>query len=409
MVGSADVRARVSVPSQEQDMNFRRSAALLVIGAAWLLPPALFSQNPAPAAGQQPRAAAQVQAIAPPAQPLPEEAASAGVTRFSFLAYGDTRGRRDGTEVQHEHSLVVDSMLGTINRLAKTDFPVRFVLQSGDAVVNGGDPRQWNASFVSLINRLTRDGGVPYFLAPGNHDVTSAPTHDAPNRQTGLRNYLDAVGQLIPPDGASRRLAGYPVFAFGYGNTFVLGIDSNIATDEQQFAWVRTQLEGLDRRRYRHVIALFHHPPFSSGPHGGATVEAPTAALRERYQPLFRQHHVTMTITGHEHLFEHWVERYVDAEGRAFRLDHVVTGGGGAPLYTYSGEPALAEYRKTNAAEKVSLEHLVKPGPEPGDNPYHYVIVQVDGDEIRLEVVGIDWGRGFQPYRSSRATLKDGG
>src|SRR5512141_2788059 len=75
---------------------------------------------------------ATVASIAPPRMPLPAEAASAGVTRFSFIAYGDTRGRRDGTDEQYEHSLVVESMLRTISSLANGPDPVRFVLQSGD-------------------------------------------------------------------------------------------------------------------------------------------------------------------------------------------------------------------------------------------------------------------------------------
>ena len=361
-----------------------------------------------PSARQVAAPAQTVRAISAPTQPLPAEAASAGVTKFSFVAYGDTRGRQDGIALQYEHAMVVDSMVATIKRLASTDAPVRFVLQSGDAVVNGRDPQQWNRSFVDLINRLTVDAGVPYFLAPGNHDVTSSANLNAAGRQTGLRNYLDAVAKLIPPDGASRRLDGYPTYAFGYGNTFIIAIDSNIATDDVQFEWVRKQLEGLDRTRYRNVIAFFHHPPFSSGPHGGPTLEGPTVALRARYEPLFRQHHVRMTITGHEHLFEHWVERYDDG-GQRYRIDHLVTGGGGAPLYTYQGEPDLRDYLKSGAAQKVTLEHLVKPGPWPGDNPYHYVVVRVDGDDIQLEVIGVDWGKDFKPYRSNVAVLRDGG
>jgi len=34
-------------------------------------------------------------------------------------------------------------------------------------------------SFAGLINRLTTEAGVPYFLAPGNHDVTPAAALDA--------------------------------------------------------------------------------------------------------------------------------------------------------------------------------------------------------------------------------------
>ena len=312
-------------------------------------------------AAQQPE---RVRAIAPPATPLPSEEQSRGVNRFSFIVYGDTRGRRDGIEVQYEHSLVVDSMLARIKQLAGTPYPVRFVLQSGDAAVDGRQPGQWNVSFVPLIDRITKDGGVPYFLAPGNHDVGFAQTIDSPDRQAGLRNFLDAVSALIPPDDSPRRLAGYPTYSFGYGNTFVIALDSNIAGDEKQYQWVKGQLEGLDRTRYVNVIVFFHHPPFSSGPHGGPIVEAPAAALRARYMPLFRAQHVRAIFVGHDHLFEHWVERYADATG-PHRMDLVVSGGGGAPLYIYQGEPDLREYLKANESSKVTLEHLVKPGAEP--------------------------------------------
>jgi hypothetical protein len=377
-------------------------AALLLATAA---PLTVGAQQPAPAAPATPAAAERVAAIAPPRTPIPPEAASAGTTRFSFLVYGDTRGRRDGVNEQYEHSLVVDAMLRTIDAMAKGPEPVKFVLQSGDAVVNGRDPKQWNVSFVGLINRLTTQGGVPYFLAPGNHDVTSAADLAAPGRQEGLRNYLSAVGQLIPADGATRRLAGYPTYAFGYGNVFVLAFDSNIAADSTQYAWVDAQLRGLDRRRFPHVVAFFHHPAFSSGPHGGSTVERPTVAVRARYMPLFRRHHVGLLFAGHEHLFEHWIERYRDASGQPRRIDQIVSGGGGAPLYAYSGEPDLRAYATDAGADSVRVEHLVRPGPNAGDNPYHFLVVHVDGARIWAEVVGVDWGRGYQPYRSARTTL----
>jgi 3',5'-cyclic AMP phosphodiesterase CpdA len=347
-----------------------------------------------------------VRAIAPPKNPLPPETASAAIEKFAFIVYGDTRGRRDGKEIQYEHSLIVESMLNTIKKMDTTSYPVRFVLQTGDAVVNGREAKQWNASFVDLINRLTTEGGVPYFLAPGNHDVTSAAELDNPGRQEGLRNYLAAVSQLIPPDGAARRLAGYPTYAFGYGNTFVIAFDSNIALDDAQFEWVKSQLEGLDRNRYVNIIAYCHHPPFSSGPHGGSRVEPQAAAVRARYLPLFRQHHVKALFVGHEHFFEHWIERYEDA-GQKYRFDHIITGGGGAPLYWYYGEPELGEYLNANKENKVRLEHLVKPGYERGDNPYHYTVVKVDGEHMSLEVIGVDWGSNYRPYVSNKIELRD--
>jgi len=349
---------------------------------------------------------APVQAIRAARNPIPPEEASAGVTKFSYFIYGDTRGRRDGTELQYEHSLVVDSMLAAIKRLSTTEYPVKFVLQTGDAVVNGGDAKQWNTSFVSVINRLTTEGGVSYFLAPGNHDVTAAQNLESEQRQAALKNYLQAMSSMIPPESTSRRLAGYPTYAFGYGNTFVLALDSNIADDQIQFDWAKSQLEGLDRKRYANVVAFFHHPPFASGPHGGARTEPQSLAMRNRYMPLFRAHHVKVAFAGHDHLFDHWVERYTDATGR-HRMDLVTTAGGGAPLYGYQGEPDTSQYVRSNQALRVALEHLVKPGLLPGENPYHYVIARVDGERMDLEIVGVDFGANWKPYRSNRARLTD--
>lgn len=346
-----------------------------------------------------------VVAIKPPGTPLPDEAQSRNVTKFSFISYGDTRGRRDGTAIQYEHSLIVDSMLGQIKKLQDTEYPVRFVLQSGDAVVDGRKAQQWNVSFVPLINRLTMEGGVSYFLAPGNHDVTHSGNAEDPERKVALHNYLDAVGSLIPPDGSPRRLSGYPTYSFGYGNTFVLGFDANIAGDEKQFRWVKAQLEEVDRKRYVNIIVFCHQAPFSSGPHGGPTVEEPTIELRNKYMPLFRASHVRAVFSGHEHLFEHWVEHYTDASG-THRMDLVVSGGGGAPIYAYTGEPKLDEYLKANEASKVELKHLVKPGVERGANPYHYLIVRVDGEKLDMQVIAVDWGAGYEPYRSNKVSFE---
>jgi hypothetical protein len=356
-----------------------------------------------------------VRPIAPPAAALPAEADSATVTRFSFIAYGDARGQLDGTALQPDHGVVVDGMLARIAALASTPFPIRFVLQSGDAVLNGTAGAQWNVSFSPLIERLTRVGNVPYFLTAGNHDVTSGPAGD-PLRALGLHNTLAAISKLIPPEGSPRRLNGYATYAFGFGNLFGIAIDSNIASDPTQLAWVTAQLEQLDRSRYRHVVAFFHHPLFSSGPHGGVSadsaatpaapgpaadnVERQTAAMRGLYAPLFRNHHVRLTITGHDHLYDHWVERYTEA-GIRYRRDDLVTGGGGAPIYSYRGEPEVRTYLAEGAARNVRLQHLAKPGPTPAENPHHFVVIHVNGDRLSLDVIAAG-GADFAPYGGER-------
>jgi len=353
----------------------------------------------------------QVHTIEAPARPLPSETASARVRKFSFIAYGDTRSggpsstgepAPDGRELQGPHSAVVDAMLVATERLRSTDFPVRFVVSSGDSVLYGPNGAMWNVSYVPIIERLTRQAGLPFFFAVGNHDTTTRPIGD-PEREHGLRNTLSAMAKLMPPAGSSRRLDGYPTFSFGYGNAFFILLDSNIATDQTQLAWVTGQLEGLNRSRYHHVFAVFHHPPFDSGQHGGEILEPQSAAIRAVYLPLFHKHHVRMTITGHDHLLDHFVERY-DDRGRTYRMDHLLSGGGGAPTYVYTGEPDLHAYVEEHAAQNVRVEHLIRPGLTIADNPHHFVIVRVDGDRLSLEVVGTGTTP-FVPYGRPRIDL----
>ena len=344
-------------------------------------------------------------AFAAPRVPLPSEAATAGVKKFSFFAYGVTRGRHDGTELQAEHGLVIESMLATIKRATSSADSIRFVLQSGDAVVTGSFDKQWSVSYVPLIDRLTTEGGVPYYLSVGNHDVGNATDLADPRRVAGLRNYFSANSALLPAEGSPRRLNGYPTFAFGFGNSFFIAVDSDIPDDSVQFAWLTRQLETLDRRRYENIVVFFHHPPFSSGPHGART-ERQAASVRSRWMPLFRKHHVRLLLTGHEHLFEHWVERWTDETG-THRMDEIVSGGGGAPLYGYVGQPDVRDYLAAGAPQKIALQQLARPADDPGANPFHYVVVHVDGSKIDVDVVAVDWGRGFAPYRSSGATLSD--
>ena len=70
-------------------------------------------------------------------------------------------------------------------------------------------------------------------------------------------------------------------------------------------------------------------------------------------------------------------------------MDQIVTGGGGAPIYTYVGEPDVRGYIAASPSENLRLEHLMKPGATPAENPNHFVLIQVDGDRLSLEVIGI--------------------
>jgi hypothetical protein len=401
-----------------------RFAVVVLAGAAATVAATVAQQGP-----QAPPASAWVAVtpIAPPAEPLPPEDRTAGVSRFSFIGYGDTRSGNepggDGVAVHPEHTRVVDRMLATAQSLASTPYPLRFVLQSGDAVLRGQNAAMWNVSFSPIIERLTKGAGIPYFFSAGNHDVGNNPAGD-PGRAVGLHNTITAMANLIPPEGSPRRLNGYLTYAFGYGNTFVVALDTNIAADPVQLSWITDQLERLDRARYRNIVVFGHHPPYSSGPHSGASAqpvagtgvkaadrpEPQTVALRSLYMPLFRKYHVRLLVTGHDHLFDHWVERYEDAAGKPYRMDTIVTGGGGAPIYLYAGEPDLRGYVNASPNDRIRVEHLTRPGSTADDNPHHFVVVRVDGERLSVEVVAAREAP-YTPYPGGKSavTLSDSG
>src|SRR4029453_8428327 len=114
--------------------------SVFLVGAGVAAQQPVPAQPPSPSPAPPPLPIVAVKPIEPPATPLPTEAASAGVTRFSFAAYGDTRSGStpgvpgDGQIVHPQHSAVVDAMLAKARELAATPFPLRFVVQSGDAV-----------------------------------------------------------------------------------------------------------------------------------------------------------------------------------------------------------------------------------------------------------------------------------
>src|SRR4029078_7116329 len=103
--------------------------------------------------------------IAPAAVALPDEPASAAITRFSFIAYGDTRGLYDGRALQPDHEKVVEGILAAIKARANGPDAIRFVVQTGDAVTDGRIAEQWNASYNPLINRITVAAERAYVLS----------------------------------------------------------------------------------------------------------------------------------------------------------------------------------------------------------------------------------------------------
>ena len=144
--------------------------------------------------------------------------------------------------------------------------------------------------------------------APGNHDYESP----------GASPYFNYFGTNAGPSGL-----GY--YRYSLGDWQIYSLNSNIAADSAspQVQWLRGELAANPSAC---ALAYWHHPRFSSGPHGD------TPAM----QPIWRVLHdngVEMVINGHDHFFERFAPQ--DAEGRldpVHGIRQFIVGTGGAGL-----------------------------------------------------------------------------
>ena len=136
-----------------------------------------------------------------------------------------------------------------------------------------------------------------------------------------------------------------------YVDIFVL--DSNLSGSDDQKDWLR---RGLNDSNARWQVVLFHHPPFSCGEHGS------DLAARAAFNRILKRKGADLVLNGHEHSYQ----RFKETGG----VTYVVTGGGGAMLYTLGACPADTPKR------------IVK-----NDDNYHYVRLIVSGSRLKVRAV----------------------
>ena len=234
------------------------------------------------------------------------------------VVYGDTRSDHA------THEAVTKAILDVA--------PVA-VFHTGDLVNDGRNPDDW-AAFDLIASGLI--ASTKYYPAIGNHEENSELYFDRfelPNNERW-----------------------YAVDAFGIH--FIV-LDSTVETGagSEQYSWLESHLEEVGSGS-RFVAAVFHHPPYSTGPH-----DEDEMGLRHTFVPLFEKYGVDVVFNGHDHTYE-----------RTFHngIYYIVTGGGGAPLYDqerYSPESQV--YIKT----------------------YHYCRLHVSDDQLVVDVFDLGGDR----------------
>ncbi len=210
-----------------------------------------------------------------------------GSSGFRFIAYGDSRTN------EWIHTEVALAMDGISDRA--------FILSSGDIVPSSGSGAdKFREDFFGPLAGVICE--TPIYVARGNHEGTNplfVQYFAHPSAGSGSEDY----------------------FSFDYGNVHVIALDTNQAygTGSAQRTWLESDLIASSTDPdVDWIIAVFHHPPYSTGSHGSST------SVRSALCPLFETYGVNVVFNGHDHDYE----RVEEQNG----VVYIVTGGGGAGL-----------------------------------------------------------------------------
>ena len=132
-------------------------------------------------------------------------------------------------------------------------------------------------------------------------------------------------------------------YAAIFGSCQLFSLD-NYGDLEAQAAWLKDQLSQPRPEGVQWRLALFHEPPYSSGPH------PPSAGALKHFCPYLENGGVDLVLNGHTHLYE---------RSLVGRLNYVTVGGGGAPLYAI--RPRANPYRQALAVTYSFLRVEVTP------------------------------------------------
>ena len=146
---------------------------------------------------------------------------------FSFVVLGDNRGDESGQQPP-----AFTEVLTAVQREAPC-----LILDSGDMIYGHTRDAEELETQWRIYRQTVSDVRAPIFHVPGNHDLWSAKS---------AKVY--------------RRLWGRAHYAFTYGNSLFIGLDTETAServDERQFKWLEAALRTcrLDKRVCVHAQA----------------------------------------------------------------------------------------------------------------------------------------------------------
>jgi hypothetical protein len=192
------------------------------------------------------------------------------------------------------------------------------IIHSGDIVVNGDSPEQYDKQFFQPLSSLTSN--ISTTVVAGNHEMESPFFY-----------------QYLKVD----ELSAYPsvpslnekILQLRVGNSLFLGLNTNISGQygTTQANWLNIKLkEAENDASIDFVFLFFHHPPISELWDYTNTQDAGTAYVRDVLVPIIKKYSKVQQINyGHTHGFERGAIQS-DKSGGDFRI--ICGGGSGGVL-----------------------------------------------------------------------------
>lgn len=218
------------------------------------------------------------------------------------------------------------------------------VLTLGDNVYPAGAPESFDGCFASTWGQV-RDRIRP---SPGNHDYMT----------TDAAGYFGYFGSAAGP-------AGRGYYSFDLGGWHFISLNSNVdaSAGSPQYRWLQADLAASVDTLC--ALAYWHHPVFTSGPHGNDPRMTAIWALLHAAG-------VEIVLVGHDHIYERFAPQ--DAAGNADPDRGVrafTAGTGGAPLYSIRAVRQNSEFRDNSSFGVLRLTLL--------PDAYRWAFIPVSG------------------------------
>lgn len=307
----------------------------------------------------------------PPVPQTGQLPANPGATKFTFIVAGDNRpASKTATQPKTLSRVLADAQR----------FNPAFFLWCGDTIsghtADGPTLKQQYGAFISIASAAK----VPVFNAPGNHEMDLVTKNGNTTIETPSAQLLAFYLQYMHPPNSPSSAYG----AFNFGNSRFIAMNTEeVAPSDLVRSPGRVVASGLKldpgyvspeqinlltqdlaaNKDKAHIFVFMHHPIKPNKAPAGLNV-----ATANQLQQLFQNYaNVSFVFAAHEHFYYNAnTNTLTPPQWQAGSAPvYLITGGAGAPL----------DKCGTNTGYCGAY--------------YHYLVVNVDGDTINVQVVAL--------------------